>query len=79
MANDGNSGPPAQCMAGVDNHRRIVALEKSDEHVWATIDEIRAKLDRLPAWGVALVSALSALAGGAVAIAVTLGVQLAKS
>ena len=73
---DGNGAPKAQCMAGVDNHRRIVALEKSDEHVWQAIDDIREKLDRLPAWGVALISALSAFAGGAVAVAVTFGIQL---
>jgi anti-sigma-K factor RskA len=79
MANNESSIPRPECMAGVDNRSRIVALEKSDEHVWTAIDDIRSRLDRLPSWGVALVSALSAVAGAAVAIAVSFAVELAKN
>lgn len=76
MAN--GDGAPKGCMLGVDNKRRIATLEKSDEHVWKAIDELRERMDRLPAWGVALVSVLSATAGGGIATAITLALQLVK-
>lgn len=76
MANGDNNGAPStSCPMGIDNHRRIVTLEKADEQVWQAIEEIRRKLDRLPAWGVALISALSALSGGAVATAVQIALS----
>ncbi len=64
MANEtqNNGSPASTCGLGIDNRRRIIALEQNDVHVWRTIDEIRKKLDRPPTWATFLISALSALA-----------------
>ena len=46
MANgNGTPDPTTNCGVGIDNRRRIMALEKSQESTWTALDQLRAHLD----------------------------------
>lgn len=71
----------SQCVLGNDNRRRISTaerdhtdleqrIEKEFADVWSVINQLRDRLDRLPAWAVLMISGLSAITGAAVSVAI---------
>jgi len=79
MANgNGTPDPVTTCGVGIDNRRRIMALEKSQESTWSALDNLRAHLDesmdrlrnRLPVWATLVISVLTGLVGVLLALAI---------
>lgn len=79
MANgNGTPDPTTNCGVGIDNRRRIMALEKSQESTWTALDQLRAHLDesmdklrnRLPVWATLVMSILTGLVGVLLALAI---------
>jgi len=79
MANgNGTADPTNSCGVGIDNRRRIIALEKSDEGQWTALEHLRAHLDesmdrlrnRLPVWATLVISVLTGLVGVLLALAI---------
>lgn len=79
MANgNGTQDPTTTCGVGIDNRRRIIALEKSDESQWTALEHLRAHMDeamdklrnRLPVWATLVMSILTGIVGVLLALAI---------
>lgn len=79
MANgNGTPDPVTNCGVGIDNRRRIMALEKSQEGTWTALDNLREHMDesmerlrnRLPVWATLAISILTGLVGVLLALAI---------
>jgi len=79
MANgNGTPDPVNSCGVGIDNRRRIIALEKSDEGQWTALEHLRAHMDeamdrlrnRLPVWATLVMSILTGIVGVLLALAI---------
>lgn len=47
MANgNGAPDPTTNCGVGIDNRRRIMALEKSQDDQWTALDHMRSNMDK---------------------------------
>ena len=79
MANgNGTPDPVTTCGVGIDNRRRIMALEKAQESTWTALDNLREHLEesmdrlrnRLPVWATLVISILTGLVGVLLALAI---------
>jgi len=79
MANgNGTQDPMTTCGVGIDNRRRIIALEKSDEGQWTALEHLRAHTDeamdrlrnRLPVWATLVMSILTGIVGVLLALSI---------
>jgi len=60
-----SNNPESGCVKGVSNEQRIVALEREMRDMHSAVTDIRDRLlGRLPLWGTALITFLTALAVG---------------
>ena len=79
MANgNGTPDPANNCGVGIDNRRRIMNLEKSEEGQWTALSELRGHMDesmdklrnRLPTWATLVMSILTGLLGVLLALSI---------
>lgn len=59
------------CVLGNNNRIRIEGLEHDRENLWRAIDDVRRKLDRLPAWATVVMMLLSGVVGALIAVVAT--------
>jgi len=58
-----NGDSEKSCVLGNNNRTRIEGLEHERDNIWHAMDEVRAKLDRLPAWATVLLMVLMGVIG----------------
>lgn len=78
---NGTPDPTSNCGVGIDNRRRIMVLEKSQDDQWTALDHLRAHMDesmdklrnRLPVWATLVMSILTGIVGVLLALAIKSG------
>jgi len=82
MANgNGTQDPATNCGVGIDNRRRIIVLEKSQDDQWSALEHLRAHTDeamdklrnRLPVWATLVMSILTGIVGVLLSLAIKSG------
>ena len=66
-----NGDSDQTCVLGNSNKVRLDGLEHERDNLWHAIDEIRRRLDRLPAWATVMLMAMSAALGALLTVVVT--------
>ncbi len=66
-----NGDSAKTCVLGNNNKTRLDGLEHERDNLWHAIEEIRRKLDRLPAWATLVMMVMSAAIGALLTVVAT--------